>query len=88
MITITVVAYIVISLRIAHKTYWRALIRSENWPYMTTDNDNFMNLKRSLLYGFFYIPKQLLICSLVVGITAGALYLFIKIFLWVIINLP
>lgn len=89
MITMIIIVYVIVSLCMAMKTYeQRHLETHSRYADPFVKNKNYLDAKKSLVYGFLFLPKQILICVVFVGVAGGAMLLFITVFTWIITNMP
>jgi hypothetical protein len=83
-ITLTIIAYVIISLLMARHKYWDMEF-DDNYgnisPY-------FMNGKKSLKYGFLFIPKLLIMVLAVVTIIYGVSKIIVSSVIWIFTNMP
>lgn len=84
MITLLIILYVIISLLVARYTYWDAQYDS-TWG---VKNKCYQNGKKSLKYGFLFIPKWLMITGTLALIMYGFCWMFFGSIRWIFINMP
>jgi hypothetical protein len=78
LITLSIIAYVIISLLIARSKYW------EHQDYYAKGTRYYKNGKNSLTYGFLALPVWLVISGSLACIALGVISLLI----WIFKNLP
>lgn len=84
MITLTVVVYTIISLYLADHTYYKPWINFDP----RNENKAYLNRRKSLIYGFLFIPKWIFIIIVAIALMILAVKTLVISVNWIITNMP